>query len=48
MLFASASTHSAPRGYLQSLFARFNERVPFETASKIVREAYLGGDHAAA
>ncbi len=26
-------------GYLQALFARFNERVPFETASKIVRNA---------
>jgi hypothetical protein len=26
-------------GYLQALFARFNERVPFETASKIVRSA---------
>jgi Arylamine N-acetyltransferase len=26
-------------GYLQALFARFNERVPFETASKIVRDA---------
>ena len=26
-------------GYLQSLFARFNERVPFESASKIVRNA---------
>jgi arylamine N-acetyltransferase len=26
-------------GYLQTLFARFNERVPFETASKIVRNA---------
>ena len=24
-------------GYLQALFARFNERVPFESASKIVR-----------
>ena len=28
-------------GYLQSLFARFNERVPFETASKIVRDAEI-------
>ena len=26
-------------GYLQALFARFNERVPFESASKIVRNA---------
>ncbi|HLN58054.1 MAG TPA: hypothetical protein VK416_05800, partial [Thermoanaerobaculia bacterium] len=26
-------------GYLQALFARFNERVLFETASKIVRSA---------
>jgi arylamine N-acetyltransferase len=26
-------------GYLQALFARFNERLPFETASKIVRNA---------
>ncbi len=26
-------------GYLRALFARFNERVPFETASKIVRDA---------
>jgi arylamine N-acetyltransferase len=26
-------------GYLRSVFARFNERVPFETASKIVRNA---------
>jgi len=26
-------------GYLQTLFARFNNRVPFETASKIVRNA---------
>jgi arylamine N-acetyltransferase len=26
-------------GYLQAVFARFNERVPFETASKIVRNA---------
>jgi arylamine N-acetyltransferase len=26
-------------GYLQALFARFNERVPFETASKILRDA---------
>jgi hypothetical protein len=26
-------------GYLQALFARFNERVPFETASKILRNA---------
>jgi arylamine N-acetyltransferase len=26
-------------GYLQTLLARFNERVPFETASKIVRNA---------
>lgn len=31
---------SAPgAGYLQALFARFNERVPFESASKIVRNA---------
>ena len=31
---------SAPGiGYLQALFARFNERVPFESASKIVRNA---------
>jgi arylamine N-acetyltransferase len=28
-------------GYLQALFARFNERVPFETASKIVRNAEI-------
>src|SRR5439155_15092051 len=26
-------------GYLQALFARFNERVPFESASKILRNA---------
>ena len=26
-------------GYLHALFARFNERVPFESASKIVRNA---------
>ncbi len=26
-------------GYLEALFARFNERVPFETASKILRNA---------
>jgi N-acetyltransferase len=26
-------------GYLRSLFARFNERIPFETASKIARHA---------
>jgi hypothetical protein len=26
-------------GYLEALFARFNERVPFESASKIVRNA---------
>ena len=26
-------------GYLQSLFMRFNERIPFETASKIARHA---------
>jgi arylamine N-acetyltransferase len=26
-------------GYLQALFARFNERVPFESASKIMRNA---------
>lgn len=26
-------------GYLQALFARFNERVPFESASKILRDA---------
>jgi hypothetical protein len=31
---------SAPGiGYLQALFARFNERVPFESASKILRHA---------
>ena len=31
---------SAPGiGYLQALFARFNERVPFESASKIIRHA---------
>ena len=31
---------SAPGiGYLQALFARFNERVPFESASKIARNA---------
>ena len=28
-------------GFLQTLFARFNERVPFETASKIVRNAQI-------
>ena len=30
-------------GYLQALFARFNERVPFESASKIVRNADVSG-----
>jgi arylamine N-acetyltransferase len=28
--------------YLRALFARFNDRVPFETASKIVRDAEVG------
>ena len=28
-------------GFLRALFARFNERVPFETASKIVRSAQV-------
>ncbi len=28
-------------GFLEALFARFNARVPFETASKIVREAEI-------
>ena len=32
--------HTEPGiGYLQNLFVRFNERIPFETASKIVRHA---------
>ncbi|MDQ6891656.1 MAG: arylamine N-acetyltransferase [Acidobacteriota bacterium] len=29
-------------GYLERLFFRFNERVPFETASKILRQATVG------
>src|SRR6266542_7089642 len=32
-------------GFLQALFSRFNARVPFETASKILRHAEVADPH---